>query len=340
LSRAVTILQAGLVVNAFGNGAALRLEPRLPAQHRRTPGRRGPVFGRGLAVRYSRAGVLDECWVGLDGARLFVRGWGESSGSPLLCWHGVGLTSRASLALNEAGPLLASGHGLRVLALDAPGFGKSPPSVRDGYHPHALVDLVPRLLDALGLARVAFMGFSWGGDLGCHLAARHPDRLAALVVLDAGYRDPPLDPSLDYEARVVRHEQAWQEKCAASWDAVLAAPRRRSRRWTPAIEEAARAGWKEEGGRLVPVVPAWIVAAVEHGMAQAPPSTTRPRLARSGLPVLLVASGEAAGDDLRRFGTDVPQAEVHQAEGTGHDVLADGGPDVVCIVGEWLDRVL
>jgi pimeloyl-ACP methyl ester carboxylesterase len=196
------------------------------------------------------------------------------------------------------------------------------------------------LLDALGFTRFAFMGFSWGGDLGCHLAARHPDRLAALVVLDAGYRDPPLDPSLDYAERVVRNERAWQEKCAASRDALLAGRRARSRRWTPAIEEAARAGWKEEGGRLVPAVPAWIVAAIEHGMVQAPPSATRPRLAASGLPVLLVASGEAADEDLRRFAAGVPQAEIHRADGTGHDVLADGGPDVVRVVGEWLDRLL
>jgi pimeloyl-ACP methyl ester carboxylesterase len=65
---------------------------------------------------------MEEFWVGLGEARLFVRSWGERSGRPLLCWHGVGLTSRASLFLNEAGPLLVDGYGLRVLALDAPGL--------------------------------------------------------------------------------------------------------------------------------------------------------------------------------------------------------------------------
>lgn len=93
---------------------------------------------------------------------MYVRGWGSSSGRPLLCWHGVGLTSRASLFLNEAGPLLADGYGLRVLALDAPGFGKSPPLEPAGYAPDALVDLIPPVLDALELRRIGFMGFSWG----------------------------------------------------------------------------------------------------------------------------------------------------------------------------------
>lgn len=54
---------------------------------------------------------MDELWVDVDGARVFVRGWGERRGRPLLCWHGVGLTSRASLFLNEAAPLLADGYG-------------------------------------------------------------------------------------------------------------------------------------------------------------------------------------------------------------------------------------
>jgi haloalkane dehalogenase len=106
---------------------------------------------------------MDELCVDVDGARVFVRDWGERRGRPLLCWHGVGLTSRASLFLNEAGPLLANGYGLRVLALDAPGFGKSPSIGRQRYQPQALVDLIPPLLEALGLARVAFAGFGERG---------------------------------------------------------------------------------------------------------------------------------------------------------------------------------
>jgi pimeloyl-ACP methyl ester carboxylesterase len=274
------------------------------------------------------------------GERLFLRSWGDVGWPPVLYWHGVGFASPAGLSLNEAGPVLASEYGLRVIALDAPGFGRSPPREPDGYHPHALADLVPPLLDALGYARVAFMGFSWGGDLGCHLAARHPDRLTALVVLDAGYRDPPLDASLSYRARVAQNEAAWSTACAPSWDDVVARLRARSRRWTPAVEEAGRAGWREERGKLVPVVPAWVVSAAEHGMAHALPSATRPRLAESRLPVLLVTAGDAPEEDLARFAAEVPQAEIYRAEGTGHGVLRDGGPEVVRVVGEWLVRAV
>jgi pimeloyl-ACP methyl ester carboxylesterase len=242
---------------------------------------------------------VKKLWFDIHGVRLFVRGWGDRDARPLLCWHGVGVRSRASLLWKDAGPLLADEYGLRVLALDAPGFGQSPTTDVEGYRPQALVDLIPPLLDELRLDPAAFAGYSWGGDIGCHLAARHPDRLTALVILDASYSDPPLDPSLTFEQRSERY------------DAIR----------------------RETSG---PTVPAWVVAAVEHGMAHALPSTTWPLLAQSGLPILLVAAGNAAEADLARFAADVPQAEIFRAEGTEHDVLVDDGPKVVRVVGEWL----
>lgn len=279
---------------------------------------------------------MDELWVTGANTRLFLRGWGEPSADLVLCWHGVGLTNRASLVFSEVGPLLAADHGLRTLALDAPGFGKSPPVEREEYHPHTLADLVPPVLDALGVARAPVIGYSWGADMACHLAARHPDRVSALVLLDAGYADPPLDPSLAYEKRVERLEREWQEAAAPTWDVVLRRLRARARRSSPAVEEAWRAGWSEEDGRLVPSRQPWVVAAVEHGMARNPPAAARRFLGAGGLPVLLVVAGDAPEEDLAAFAGDVPQAEIRRVEGAGHDVLTDGGPEVIHGIGRWL----
>jgi hypothetical protein len=93
---------------------------------------------------------VDERWVDFDGKRLFIRGWGDPEENPILYWHGVHIAGRASMAINEAGPIFAGERGLRVLALDAPGFGNSQALEPSAYHPYALADLVPRLLDALG----------------------------------------------------------------------------------------------------------------------------------------------------------------------------------------------
>jgi pimeloyl-ACP methyl ester carboxylesterase len=279
---------------------------------------------------------VDEQFVELPETQLFVRAWGEPDARPVVYWHGVFIAPRASMAINEAGPWLAD-HGLRVVALDAPGFGKSPALEPAGYHPHALAALVPQLLDALGVERAPFVGFSWGGDIGCHVAARHAERLSGLVILDAGYSDPPFDPGQPFEQYVTENEATRAETIRPSWDAVFDEARERHRRWSPAIEASVRAGRREEGGRIVPSGDPRVMAAVESGIAQAPPSTTRAGLAASGLPVLLVVSDDAAEADLAQFAADVPQAEIHQPGGLGHDVLIDGGPEIVHFLGAWLE---
>jgi pimeloyl-ACP methyl ester carboxylesterase len=196
---------------------------------------------------------------------------------------------------------------------------------------------VPAFLDELGLERAAFMGFSWGGDVGVHVAAEHPERLTALVLLDAGYSDPPFDPAEPFEAFLEETQREWEEARAPSWDVALEGVRARLRRWSPAIEEAYRAAWRAEGGGLVPSGSPAVVAAIEHEVSQAPASTVRPALAESRLPILLVASDDATDDDLARFAADVPQADIHRIEGAGHDVLADGGPAAVDLVAAWLE---
>ena len=141
------------------------------------------------------------------------------------------------------------------------------------------------------------MGYSWGGDVGCHVAPRYPDRVSALVLLDAGYRDPPFDPALPYEQRLEQN----RELAACTEDVCV----------DPAV-----------------------IAAVEHGIAQALPSTTRARLS---LPVLLVADAAATKDDLASFRVDVPQAEVIRPREPGHNVLVAGGAVTVRAISDWLE---
>ena len=158
------------------------------------------------------------------------------------------------------------------------------------------------------------------------------------MILDAGYRDPPFDPSQPFEEYVAENEAAWEEYVQPSWDAAFAEARERFRRWSPAVEASVRSGRLERNGRIVPSGDPRVVAGVEHGIAQAPPSATRPALAQSGLPILLVASDEAPEEDLAGFAADVPQAEIHRPGRVGHDVLVDGYPEVVDYVGAWLKR--
>jgi pimeloyl-ACP methyl ester carboxylesterase len=102
------------------------------------------------------------------------------SGPGLLLAHGAG----SSLA-GTYGPVLealAARH--TVVGIDYPGSGDTPRSTT----PLSVDDLADQLVaaaDAEGLDRFAVSGFSLGGPVAIRAAARHPERVTALVLTAA-----------------------------------------------------------------------------------------------------------------------------------------------------------
>jgi haloalkane dehalogenase len=84
-------------------------------------------------------------------------------------------------------PVLADA-GLRVVAPDLIGFGRSDKPVDRAVHTYAAhVEWVRRaLFDGLGLQDVTLVGQDWGGLIGLRLVAEHPDRFARVVVANTG----------------------------------------------------------------------------------------------------------------------------------------------------------
>jgi pimeloyl-ACP methyl ester carboxylesterase len=93
----------------------------------------------------------------------------------------------------------------RCVTIDWRSQGHSP-AARDGHDMDTLtLDLVA-LLDELGLDAVHYVGLSMGGYVGMRFAARYPDRLLSLVLLDtdAGPEDPDVRPKYRLLANVYR----------------------------------------------------------------------------------------------------------------------------------------
>ncbi len=93
-------------------------------------------------------------------------------------------------------PVLAAA-GLRAVAPDLVGFGRSDKPAETGDHSYARhVEWVRALaFDVLDLRGVTLVGQDWGGLLGLRLVAEHPERFAAVVAantgLPTGDRDMP-----------------------------------------------------------------------------------------------------------------------------------------------------
>ena len=86
--------------------------------------------------------------VQVRGTQVRIRRWGGKEGRPLFYWHGGGGGSGETPVL--APRLVAAGYAL--YALDAPGYGDSPPLDPEGYAPPELAGLAADLLDELVLS--------------------------------------------------------------------------------------------------------------------------------------------------------------------------------------------
>jgi pimeloyl-ACP methyl ester carboxylesterase len=273
--------------------------------------------------------------------RLAVREWGDARSRPLLFWHALG--DHTSLQPIEAAPILVRDYGFRVVGVDAPGFGGSPRVPDERYELPALVELARSLLDALGLDRVVWVGSSWGGTVGVHVAAAHPERVEALVLLDGGYTDSPHDlgSSLD---EIREHWRSQPELWSYdSWEGIDDDARAYFRRWTPELAASCRSAYREVDGKVVSIMGPDVYAAAIWGMQCAPPAEALARLGASGVPTLLLAATLPPEEEERRrparerFAELAPQGEIRLME-TMHFVLEDAPEETAHAIGEWLTR--
>lgn len=117
------------------------------------------------------------------GVRLHYSRW-RGGGRPILVLHGGGQTRHA---WEESCAHLGE-RGYDVTALDLRGHGQSDWAPDQAY---ALMDFgadVVEVLPQLGYRSAALLGFSLGGLISLHLAARRPDVAAALMLVDVAPR--------------------------------------------------------------------------------------------------------------------------------------------------------
>jgi non-heme chloroperoxidase len=101
-----------------------------------------------------------------DGTQLYYKDWGE--GAPVVFIHGWPLN--ADMWDYQTTHLAA--HGLRCIAYDRRGFGRSE-QPWTGYDYDTLADDLAAVIDTLGLERTAIVGFSMGGGEVARYVGRH-----------------------------------------------------------------------------------------------------------------------------------------------------------------------
>jgi len=243
--------------------------------------------------------------VAVAGTRLAVQTAG--SGLPVLLLHGFPLDHRM-----WAGQEPLAEH-VRLIVPDCRGFGGS-----DDPGPQSIAQLADdavALLDALHVAGPAVVcGLSMGGYVAQHVAARHPDRVAALVLVDTKLEaDTP-------EARAARADLAAKAgRLGLGIVAEAMVPRLLA---TRPVASAAAARHDEIEALLRRTIAAQRVGTIQAALAALAdrPDMTEP-MARCRVPTLLVVGADDVITPpacLEAAEAVIPQARLLIVPGAGH----------------------
>lgn len=130
-----------------------------------------------------------------------TRYWRLGRGAPVVLIHGVGLDATMWQSQVEA---LARQHD--VIVYDMLGHGGSP-LPRENARLEDYAEQLAALLDHLELEKCAVVGFSMGGLVARAFALRHPQRLAAMVILSSVF-DRDEDERAGVQQRLAQTREA------------------------------------------------------------------------------------------------------------------------------------
>src|SRR5882762_7822482 len=122
------------------------------------------------SIRYRTADV--------DGFKLFYREAGSKDAPTLLLLHGF---PSAGHMFRDLIPHLADRF--HIVAPDLPGFGQSDLVARGmfAYTFDHIAEVIDRFTEVIGLKRFAIYVFDYGAPTGFRIAAKHPDRITAII---------------------------------------------------------------------------------------------------------------------------------------------------------------
>lgn len=256
-------------------------------------------------------------------------------GKPVLVIHGAGGGYDQGLLIGRGMP-----PGYRIIAPSRFGYLKTP--VPGNSSPAAQADAHAALLDFLDIRRAIVLGASAGGPSAIELALRHPDRVAALILLAPRTYDPTNSIGVDQSFK----SQAVLRLVESSADFMFWLAMQFSRssivRFLGVPPDLEAKASKEEQERVTQVINSILpLSSRVRGLAVDSAAEIKPwPLERISCPVLIIS----AEDDL--FGTlpgsrftagHIPGAQLHVFRSGGH-LMVGRTAEVREIVSRFLQR--
>lgn len=195
------LIALGVLIVALGVGFYFMTAPDIP---RAT-----------LEAKYATApSQFTEVAYGTPGskpARVHYRIRGPEDAPVLLLLHG----SNASLFTWE-GWAEALSDTYRVVSVDLPAHGLTGPTPNGDYSAKGMTDFVKQFADKIGLAKFALAGNSMGGAIAARFAEENPDRVTALILVDAAGMPSKQGDGIPFAFRLLR--MGWAQSMLAHLD--------------------------------------------------------------------------------------------------------------------------
>ena len=278
-----------------------------------------------------------EKWADLGELRMRYLDW-EGDGGPVVALHGLASSGHW---YQRVAQILSRRY--RMIAPDQRGHGRTT-QARSGYDWQTLASDVAALMDSLGIERAAVLGHSWGGHVATNVAARFPDRVSRLVMIDGGFQNGHLLPNASWETFRARfaprdvsgNRQEFLERLrsqlADCWDADLE-------------HMVLSMVYEDEQGQIKDILHPENHAQVLRTMWDEPPSMVLPRVQ---CPTLMVSAGPQADRANTEFAhlrermveaavLVTQQCQVHWIPDTIHDIGYHKPQELAQVIQEFLE---
>ena len=157
--------------------------------------------------------------------------WGRKNTPVIFCLHGLGGTSLSFIEIAEQ---LKEEY--RVIAIDAPGHGKTAPFEQaEEYEMPRLATWLNDLLDHLDIGQFYFLSHSWGSFASLFYLAEYPKRVKDSILIDGGYQTKRLK-NQTMEEEVAYYEKDFEEYVFDDWKGFFNSEKKVYTRWSPLIE--------------------------------------------------------------------------------------------------------
>ncbi len=250
----------------------------------------------------------------INGLRMHYVEWGDAQTTPIVCLHGLRAYGHW---FDELAAVVSDRY--RVLALDQRGRGETDWAADGDYTREAYVSDVEAFVETLRLGRFILIGHSMGGLNAIHYAARHPEQVLALSILDIG---PEVDPA---GMQRMRTELGNTPSGFDSWQTAKAFLKMRHPKASEENRQT-RLTWmlKESTDGTI----AWRIdqAIFDPNLKPDDPQQTWGLLGQIRCPTLILRGGESdvlSADTCQKMLTCIPDSQWVDIPHAGHMVLED-----------------